>query len=313
MRITLGMQTSEALLSINDQQEQITNLSQQIASGVTLSSASDNPYDWAQAMNIKQGLGEYKSILSGINFGTGWCQATESALNQLSNLVSQAQQIAISATSGTETTQGATLANEVNGILQQAVTLANSQYGDQYIFAGTGTSSAPFSIDDSTGVVTPGADSNSNSIMVKTSTCNASGDGSTAINLTGDDVFTFNSGGSSGLNVLQEIWNLGQALQNGDSSTISSLSTTLGDAFSSINNEAAINGSTLSDLTNQQSAINVIQTNEEGTLSNLEDTDVAQTTTKLAQAQTAYQAALQVTGILDNLNLPSLLTGTSTA
>jgi flagellar hook-associated protein 3 FlgL len=150
MRITLGMQTSEALLSINDQQEQITNLSQQIASGVTLSSASDNPYDWAQAMNIKQGLGEYKSILSGINFGTGWCQATESALNQLSNLVSQAQQIAISATSGTETTQGATLANEVNGILQQAVTLANSQYGDQYIFAGTGTSSAPFSIDDST-------------------------------------------------------------------------------------------------------------------------------------------------------------------
>ena len=81
--------------------------------------------------------------------------------------------------------------------------------------------------------------------------------------------FTFTSGGSSGLNVLQEIWNLGQAIQGGESAAISSMITTLGDAYSSINNEAAINGATLSDLTNQQSAINVIQTNEEGTLSNL--------------------------------------------
>jgi flagellar hook-associated protein 3 FlgL len=309
MRITFGMQTNKTLLSLNDQQEQINQLSQQISSGVTLSSPSDDPYDWAQAMNINQGLQEYNSILSGINFGTAWGKATESALSQLSDLVSQAQQIAISASSTTGTTQSAALTSEVNGILQEAVSLANSQYGDQYIFGGTSTVSAPYSIDESTGAVTYSG--NSDSIQVKTGTSDASGSGSTAVNLTGNDVFTYTSGGNT-LNVLQEIWGLGQAIQSGDSTTISSDITTLNDAYNNINNETAVNGTTLSHLTTQQSAINVIQTNEKSTLSNLEDTDVADATTKLSQVQTAYEAALQVIGILDNLNLASLLTGSST-
>ncbi len=308
MRITLGMQTNASLLNINNQQEKITNLSQQIASGVTLSSSSDDPYAWAQTMNIKQGLQEYKSILSGLNFATGWGQATDSALNQLSNLVSQAQQVAVSAGSETGTIQKSTLVAQVNGILQQAVTMANSQYGDQYIFGGTSTTSAPVSIDDSTGTVTC---SGTGAIQVKTSTSNSSDGGLIAVNLTGNDVFTYTSGGNT-LNVLQEIWGLGQAIQNGDSTAISSYVTTLNDAFNHVNDESAVNGAMLSNLTNQQSAITAIQTNAQSTLSNLEDTDVAAATTKLAQAQTAYQAALQVMGILDNLNLPSLLSSSST-
>ncbi len=309
MRITLDMQTDQNLLTINDQQEQINQLSQQISSGQKLSSPSDDPYDWAQAMNLNQGLQEYTSILSGISFGTGWCQATGSALSQLSNLVSQAQQIAVSAGSETGISNSANLASEVNGILQQAVSLANSQYGDQYIFAGTSTSTAPYSIDDTTGAVTGPADQSS--ILVKTGTCDASGGGSTAVNLTGNDVFTFSSGGST-LNVLQVIWGLGQAIQSGDSATVSSDINTLTDAYNSINNESAVNGATLSDLTGQQSAINVMQTNTKSTLSNLQDTDMATATTKLSQAQTAFQAALQVTGMLDNLNLTSYLSTSST-
>jgi len=81
MRITLGMQTNQTLLTLNDQQEQINQLSQQISSGKTLSSPSDDPSDWARTMNINQGLQEYNSILSGISFGTGWGQATSSALS----------------------------------------------------------------------------------------------------------------------------------------------------------------------------------------------------------------------------------------
>jgi flagellar hook-associated protein 3 FlgL len=304
------MQTSESLQNINDQQEQITNLSQQISSGVTLSSASDDPYDWAQVMDVKQSVQEYNSILSGINFGTSWGDNTESAMSQLSSLVSEAHQIAISATSTNETDQGPTLAAQVGTILQQALSLANSQYNGEYIFAGTSTSTAPYSIDESTGVVTGPTDSNP--ILVKTSTSDGSGYGSTAINLAGDDVFKFTSGGNT-LNVLQELWNLQQALQNGDTATISSEITTMNDAYNHIDNESGIYGATQSDLTNQQTAINVILTNEQGTLTKLEGTDIADATTKLAQAQTAYQAALQVTGILNNLNLASLLSSSSSA
>ena len=167
MRITMNMQKNETLLTLNDQQEQINQLSQEISSGVKLTSPSDDPSAWSQAMNVQQSLREYNSFLGGINFATGWDQATESALSQLSDLVSQAKQIAISASSANSTSQNAALASQLDGILQQAVTLANSQYGDQYIFGGTSTTTAPFSIDDSTGTVNYSGDSNS--IKVKTS------------------------------------------------------------------------------------------------------------------------------------------------
>ena len=100
---------------------------------------------------------------------------------------------------------------------------------------------------------------------------------------------------------------MGRTIQNDDSTTISSDITSLNDAYNHVNNESAVNGATLNDLTSQQSAINVMQTNDQSTRSNLDDVDVASATTKLAQAQTAYQAALQVAGILDNLDLASLL------
>ncbi|MGC9964841.1 MAG: flagellar hook-associated protein FlgL [Syntrophobacteraceae bacterium] len=306
MRITLNTQTNETLLTLNDQQEQINSLSQQISSGVRLSSASDDPYSWARAMNVKQGLREYNSFVNNINFATGWDQATESALNQLSDLVSQAKQVAISAASGNSTSESAALSTEVNGILNQAVNMANSQYGDQYIFGGTSTTTSPYSIDAS-GNVTYNGDQNY--IQVKTSTSSVSDGGSTVVNLTGDEVFSYSSGANS-LNVLHEIWDLGNAIKTGDSAKIGDKLTTLNDAFTHINNELTTIGCKLSDLSTKQSAITAFTTTETGTLSNLQDTDVAAATTKLTQVQTAFEAALKVTASLSGLNLASYLSST---
>lgn len=308
MRISFGMQTSEALLTLNDKQEQINQLSQQISSGVKLSSPADDPYSWAQAMNVKQGLRQYQSIMSNITYATGWEQTSNSALSQLSNLVSQAKQAAISATSGTGTDQSTALATQVDGILQQALNLANSQYGDQYIFAGAKTATAPFTIDNSTGAVTYNGDTGS--ISVRTDLSGVSS-GPTVINQDGQQVFSYSSGGST-LNVLNEIWGLEHALKTGDTATISSKITTLGDAFNNINNETAINGDRLSALSTQKSAISIFQTNVQDELSNLQDTDIAAAATTLQQAQTAYDAALKVAGMLDNLNLASYFASSST-
>jgi len=309
MRITLTMENTQTLLDLNNDQEQISQLSQTIASGVKFSSPSDDPYAWAQSMNVQQGLQEYKSIQSNLTFATGWEQTTSSALSQLSDLISQAKQVAISATSATGKNESAAYASEVNTILQEALNLANAQYGDQYVFAGSATSKAPFSIDSSTGVVTYNGDSKS--VNVRTDIADGSSDNTTSVNVTGSDLFTYTSGGNT-LNVLNQIWQLQQALDNGDSSAVTNSITTLSDAFDHVNDESAIVGGNLSDLNSQQSAISVFKTNDQSILSNLQDTDMTQATTQLQQMQTAYQAALDVTNMLDNVNLASYLTGSST-
>lgn len=306
MRITFTMLGNSTLTNLNNQQEQISTLSEQISSGTTLASPSDDPYAWAQSMNVNQGVREYNSFLSNITFATGWGNSTESSLNQLTDLISQAKQIAISASSTNGSTQASAYAGEVTSILNQAVTLANSQYGSQYVFSGTETTSAPYSIDSSTGAVTYNGDSNY--IQVKTSATVAAQGGSTTVNVTGPDVFTYTSGGNT-LNVLQEIWKLGQEIQNGDTSGINTSMTTLDDAYTHVNDELTTVGSRLASLDSQKTAINTFITNEKSTLSSLQDTDLAGAATKLAQAKTAYQAALQVSSSLANLNLASYLSG----
>jgi flagellar hook-associated protein 3 FlgL len=305
MRISLNTQMSTTLLNLDNQQEQIDQYTQQLSSGTTLSCASDDPYGWAQVMNVKQNVREYDSFVSNVKFATNWGQTTESCLNQLSDLLSQAKQLAISASSANMSSQSSTLATEANGILQDALNLANSQYGDQYIFAGTSTSTAPYSI-DSSGNVTYSGDTNY--IQVKTATGSATGS-STAVNLTGDDVFSFTSGGQTE-NVLHELWVLQNAISTGDTSTVSSSITTLTDAFTHVNDELTQTGSQLDNLTTLQSAISAVQTNSADTLSNIQDTDVAATTTKLDAVQTAYEAALKVTSSLTGLNLATILSST---
>ncbi|MDR3570022.1 MAG: flagellin [Syntrophobacteraceae bacterium] len=302
MRITLGMTTDNTLVNLNNQQQQINTLSQDIASGKDLQAPADNPYSWSQVMNTTQSVREYNSLIGNVNFATNWGKTTESSLSQLSTLLTQAQSVGETAISAAGQQNLPALANEVSGILTQAVSLANTQYAGQYIFAGTATDTAPYSIDTGTGQVTYSG--NTSYIQVKTSTSNGSSGGMTSVNQTGDDAFGSAGGGS---NVLQQIWSLYSALKNGDSTGISTANANLGNAFNQVNDQLSMVGTTLSGLTTQQSALNTMVTNEQGVMSSLQDTDVASATVKLTQAQTAFQAALSVTSILDKLNLASIL------
>lgn len=308
MRITLGMTTDETLLNLNDQQQQIATLSQEISSGNQMSTPSDDPYSWSQAMNANQTVREYNSFISNVNFATAWGNSTESALSQLSNLLTQAQSVAESATSPQGEMAGSTLSTEVGGILNQALSIANTQYNGQYIFSGTATDTEPFSIDTGTGEVTYSG--NSDPVNVKTGLSSAADGGMTTVNLSGEAVFG-GSTASGASNVLNDLYNLQQALNSGNATDINNSAVTIGNDYNQITQQLTSIGTTLSGLTTQQSALNTMVTNEQGVLSSYQDTDVASASVQLSQAQTAFQAALQVTSTLDSLNLASILSSTT--
>ncbi|MFZ2445584.1 MAG: flagellin [Syntrophobacteraceae bacterium] len=301
MRISFAVEKEKTLLWINQRKEEISRLTNAVSSGKKLTAPSDAPAFWAQAMGLKQGLREYDSVLGNIDFAVGWNQATDAALNNVSDLISHASQIAISATSATGSDQRAALASELDAIIEEMLKDANSQYGDQYVFAGTDNGSAPFSIDDSTGVVTYAGDEGA--VAVRT---DRGADSAQTVNLTGAQAFSYSSGGST-LNVIHEVWELKQAVSSADSTAINAKLGTLDDAFNAISQQSAIVGSRLSGLDNRKSAISLIKTNTEGRLSDIEDTDLAEGLTRLQQQTTAFEAALQVTALVDDLNLANLL------
>jgi len=303
MRISFADQKDSALLSINQNQEETTRLSNEISTGSKLTAPGDDPSAWSQSMNFRQGLREYDSILNNIDYATGWNQATDSALNGMTDLLSQARQTAISAQGANGMEDPSALVSSLDGVLKQMVSVANSQYGDQYVFSGTaGSSTPPFSLNDTTGVVTYSGDSGH--IGVKTD----KGSGSSfTVNLSGDEAFDFQSGGQT-LNVIQEVWKLKNAISNGDTTTVAAELGTLDTASQSIGQQSVVTGSRLATLQNQQTAINVLKTDGQTRLSDLSDADMADAITQLQQYKTAYQAALQVTATMDNVSLLNYLT-----
>lgn len=304
MRISFAMQTGTTIQSLDDQQQQITTLSNAISSGNSMTSPSDDPYAWARSMNIKQGLTEYDSILQNVNYATGWNNTTDSALNQLSNLVSEARQVAISATSPTGTAQTDALVSQVDGIIKQAVNVMNSQYGDQYVFGGSKTSNPPYSIDSSDDVTYNG---DPNAVSIRTQKGSST---PTTINVTGDSVTSYLSSGSP-TDLFGELSSLKQAISSGDQNTIMQKLTTLQDAMDNISSQSSIAGNRLSNFSNQTTAINSLKTNDQSTLSDLSDTDMTTAIVKLQQQQTAYQAAAKAIGMADSLSLANLLSSTA--
>ncbi len=253
-------------------------------------------------MTVKQGLREYDSVLGNIDFATGWNESTDSALSNLSKLISDARQVGITAASGSTIDKQNALVAQLTNILQDAVKAANSQHGDQYIFAGTSTNVAPYSIDNATGAVTYSGDTSH--IQVRT---DRGGNGTTVVSLTGPEALSFENSSGSTVNVLQEIWNMRKAVEAGDSTTINTSLGNLQKAFDAVNNQAMVTGARLSAFESQTSAISVFKVNQKSTLSDIEDTDLADAITKLQQAQTAFQAALQVTGMMSDLSLTNYL------
>ncbi len=303
MRISFTTEKDASLLWINQRKEDIANLTNSISSQKKMATPSDDPISWARAMDFKHGLGEYDSILGNMDFATGWDQATDSALGNVGELVSQARQCAISANSASGPEQRDALVSQLDGIIKNMISAANTQYGDQYVFAGSKYSATPYSIDDATGTVTYAGDDEA--VKVRTSR-EPVATGAFTVNLTGNQAFTFTSGAST-LNVINEVWKLKDAIRTGNSTNITTQLGTLIQASDAISKQSSIIGSRLSSVEQQKSAITLIKTNTQSNLSDVDDVDLPDAITKLQQHTAAFEAALKVTGLTANLNLASYL------
>lgn len=303
MRITLAMSQHRTLKDINSNNEEISRLTSAISSGKNLSKPSEDPTAWAQAMDLKQGLREYDTIKTNMNFVTSWDTTTDSALNQLYDLVGQAKNAAIQAQGVDSTDSRAALAQTVDDLLTEAKGLASTKHGDRYIFSGLTDPSPlePYSV-DAAGVAT--YNGGAEALTVRT------GRGATnneTINLTGPEVFDFTDTGGTTSNILEQLWSLKDAITNGNTTAIAAIQDDLDLANQNVSKCQTKVGLQLASMEQKQSALTAITTSNTDTLTNIEDTDLPEAITQLQLKQTAFQASLQVTGLLSKMNLTQYL------
>jgi flagellar hook-associated protein 3 FlgL len=279
-----------AAIALN-RQAQNTAL-QQLASGRSVNQLSDNPAAASEDVLNHVQSNQDDQILQNLSSLTSQGQTIDSTLNSAVQAVTQAISLGVEGANGTlSASDRQAVAQELTGIRDQVLALANQAYQGNFVFSGTATATQPFVLDNTQpdGVKYNG-NTDTNSIEISPGR-------TVSINLPGSQIFTNPSGG-----VLGALNGLITALQT--NSGIATANTNLGQAFSTLTSQRVFYGNTLNEFQSAQTFLNSDKTQLAQEENTLVGADLAASITNFEQAGVATNAILNATNqVLTTLNL----------
>jgi flagellar hook-associated protein 3 FlgL len=144
MRIATSTIYESQTNSIDNLVAQQQQLGQALSSGKQLNFPSDNPTEIAQDLEIRTSISAENQESSNIQNASAQLTTVDGALSTLTNVMQSARSIAVEAGAGfTNSTQQSALASQVDSLLNEAISVANTKYGGKYVFAGTAAPYTP--------------------------------------------------------------------------------------------------------------------------------------------------------------------------
>jgi flagellar hook-associated protein 3 FlgL len=274
-------------------------LTSELSSGLSVASLSDNPVAVAQSTLLGSSIAEDDTFVQTASGETSRLQVTDSTLGDVVTQVTSALSLAVEGNNGTENANNsATIAQQLSGIRDQVLSLANTSYQGQFLFGGSQGSTAPFTLDTTTNPATATYNGDTNVQFV------ASPSGQQfQVNLPGSAVF--GSGGSGVLGALNQL--IADYSGGATTATLTADTGALTTALGQLSSQRSTIDSSLSRL---QSTSTFVQTEESQftvAQSNLVSADPATVATQLSQAETQHQALLSVINALGGTDLFSLM------
>ena len=146
MRVSESMKFSTMIENLYKVQNSYNELMEKMASGKSLNRPSDDPLGMSRVLDYQESKASIEQYSENIDSSKGWLAMSESILSSVNDLLVNAKEIAISQSTATASAETRSIsAVSVEQIIDEMLSLANSQYGDRYLFSGTKTSDVPFS------------------------------------------------------------------------------------------------------------------------------------------------------------------------
>jgi chemotaxis protein methyltransferase CheR len=219
-------------------------------------------------------------------------EVADSALGNVVQALTRALTLGTQGANGTLSAENRqAIAGEVQGLLNQTVSLANTTYQGAYLFGGTAVNAQPFTLDPATNTVAYHGNSASTSVDL------SRGNSITA-NLPGDKIF-LNPGGSV-MGALQDLYT---SLTTG--TNIPAAVTEVNGALSQVSLQRVFYGNALNQINLSEAFLGQEKVNLSQQENGLAGADMAEVATNFAQAQVANQSTLTATARV--LSLPTLL------
>ncbi len=278
---------------LSEQQQKLQN---QVSTGLRVQEASDDP---AAARKLivwqadKAAIAQYRS---NIESQKDLATTNDGLIRSLKKLSDRASELAIRADDVDSKSDLKTSAEEVDGLIEQALSLANTRFNGKYVLAGTATDTIPFEAtrDESgriTGVIFNG---NSNITSIEASPGNyISAQWVGANDGAGGQPGIFQDS-TEDVDVFGDLIALRDHLIEGDVESIQQSDIQKLEAVEDhFIRFAGLNGSLHARMETQIATLNSQELALTGMISREGDADIAETIVRLNEVQYAYQAALQ--------------------
>jgi flagellar hook-associated protein 3 FlgL len=267
-------------------------LTTELSSGLRITSLADDPVAAAQSVLMTSSIARNDAYIQAASGESSMLQVTDSTLGEVVTQLTSALTLAVQGTNGTlNAANTASIIQQLTGIRDQVLSLANTSYQGRYLFAGSQGTTRPFSLETSTSPAT--ASYAGDTIVQHIETPSGQ---QIQVNLPGSTIF-----GGTGSGVLGALNQLIANLSNGIASSAdsSALTAALGD----LSEQRSVLDSSLSRLQSTSSYAQTEGSQLQAQQSALVSADTVSVATQLKSAEVQNQALLSVMSALQKLNL----------
>jgi flagellar hook-associated protein 3 FlgL len=285
VRVTEGMRYASVTNNLADVSSRQAAAAQQAQTGQRVNLPSDDPIAAAQLARLSASQAQVTARRGTISSVRGDTELAESSLQQASDLMATAKELAVQGGNGSlGAPERAALALQVKDIKDQMLGVANTKGSSGYLFGGSQTQGEPFS--------TAGAfsgDDEDHVVDIGNST-------PTAVNASGAKAFTV----AGGRDVLGDLDSLYTALNTNDTAGISATLDNLDASRAQITSAQAATGTILNRLDASDSILSNAQLQNTKSSQEVGAADPAAAYTNLTQLNNALQQSVSVSkSILD--------------
>lgn len=283
----------DILVGINQIQQQMNQADAELASGRSINEPSDNPSATAALILNHAEQANADTFQTSIGSLQDTMNVADSALNSAVNVINQAISLGVEAGNSILSNQDRqAIANQLLGIQQQLIGIANTSVGGDFLFGGTQVSAQPFTFDPTSA---NGVDYNGNNSVSSVEIANGQ---SVTVNVPGSQLFLNGAG-----NLFGSLQQLITAIQTNNG--IGTASTALGQASTEFDTQRLAYGTVLNELQGTSTFLSNESLQLSTQESNIDQANIPQVVTQFSQAQIAYSALLQAESNV--LNLPNIL------
>ncbi len=293
MRIASNTVSDQIVRQIQNLSVTQTKLQTQVGSGQRIAQLEDDPAAAGRVLDRQSERRRVDQYVLNANRAMQLSQTTTSGITSLKDISDRVTEIGTLGQSAQSPDALKAYAAELNQLIEQAVQIGNSKFGNDYVFAGTAVDTAPYAATrDASGNITSVAYAgNSNQAQIPLSDTASISPATSGATNTGIRDF------------INQIAALRDALNANDPAGITTAQTSLISSEDVLVSAISEQGAAQMRIDVNKAQAETLGTNIDSLISTDTSTDMASTIVKLNQAQVSYQAALQSSASIMRLSL----------